>query len=414
MVFLAGCWASLLAQTASAAEVTRVLSARSIRDVDFDFSLAWLHDQETASVKREHVDPTGVVLVSDVVSRHARDSLQLRGDVGIVRDLSLFLAGSLVLADSRTLAFDGGGDCAASTCVETLLRDGFLPGSQATSWGLDAESGKPFSKPSNQVFAGPKRSGLEYLSLGARWAAFNQARDTTKPTWIVGLETRLSVAADQRFDPSGPSANRGVGPGYHQLILSTMFSRKLGDYEPSMGAWFMQPMLTSSSVFKNRGEGEFASAQRRMGGQLGIESTLWEGARWRSRFGLEATGHLEYRFAGLAQSELWEVLSGDSRCGPTAMAYCRAGIDADSKGAATPNSGVVRSPGYGLAGFDAGFSALASGHARLRGLFGMLFSEAHFLSDGESGNQLYDTPGRRFHAEDSYSWHVVVDGMATF
>jgi hypothetical protein len=159
------------------------------------------------------------------------DSLHLRGDVGIISDFSLFVEASLVVADRHTLAFDRGDNCAAGECVETLIRDGIVPGDPSTSWGLDAESGKPFSKPSDQVFAGPKR------------------------------------------------------------------------------------------------------------------------------------------FAGLAQSELWEVLSGDSRCSPTATAYCRAGIDVDAKGAPAPNSGVLRSPGYGAAGF----SALVVGHAQLRGLFGMLF-----------------------------------------
>jgi hypothetical protein len=306
--------------------------------------------------------------------------------------------------------------------MDTLLRDGILPGSQATSWGLDAETGKPFSKPSNQVFAGPKRSGFDYLGFGARWAPFNQARDNTKPTWIVGLETRLSVGTDQRFDPGQPTANRGVGLGYHQFILSTLFSRRFGDWEPIMGAWFMQPILTSGSVFKNRGEGDYASAQKRLGGQLGIESTLWESPGRRSRFGLEATGSLEYRFAGLAQSELWEVLSGDSRCGPSTPGYCRAGIDVDRTGTDAPNPGVVRSPAYGAAGIDAGFSGSAAGHVRVRGLFGMLFAESHFLTDADtpstsapaSVNQVYETPGRRFRVEGNYAWRLVVDAMATF
>jgi hypothetical protein len=411
---LAGCWAMLAAQVVSAAEVTRVLSARSIRDVDFDFSVAWLHDHEKSSVKREYVSPGALLLINDLISKRSRDSLQLRADVGIFHDFSLFLAGSLVLADQHTLEFDRSGDCAASPCVETLLRDGILLGSPSASWGLDAEAGKPFTGSASTVFAGPKRSGFEYLALGGRWAPFNQARDKTKPTWIVSLETRLSTGTDQRFDPGKPTANRGVGVGYHQLILSTVFSRKFGDFEPVMGAWFMQPMLTSSSVFKDRGDGPYTSAQRHMGGQLGMESTLWQSAQGTSRIGLEATGYLEYRFAGLAQSELWEVLSGDSRCSATATTYCRTGIDVDGKGLGAPNSGVLRSPGYGTAGFDAAFAATVKRHVRLRGVFGMLFHEAHFLTDAASGNQVYDTPGRRFRVDGSYGWHVLVDAMATF
>jgi hypothetical protein len=414
IALLVGVGALVSIQTAEAAEVTRVLSARSLKDLDIDVSLAWQHDQSKASIKRESVQPTGTVLAKDLVYHQTRDTMQLRGEVGLVHDLSFFLVGSLVLADQRGLDFDRSGACATGNCIETLLRDGFLPGTQGTSWGIDAEQGgSRFAPSSQQVFRGPDRSGLEYLGLGLRWAAMNQARDHKKPTWTVGLETRLSVASDQRFDPGKPTANRGVGLGYHQIILSTMFSRRFGAYEPFMGGWFMQPALTSNSVYKNIGTGSFSSAQRRIGGELGIEGTVWENPAIHGRFALEASGRLEFRFEGLAQSELWEVLSGDSRCVGDAT-LCRAGIDVDSQGNAVPNSGVVRSPAYGLAGADAGLSAHIGRYARFRALFGMLFEETHFLTDAASGNSVYDIPGRRFRVEGQYAWHVLLDATATF
>jgi len=401
-------------EPAGAAEVTRVLSARSPKDFDVDVSLAWQHDSSQASIKREVIQTTGTAVVNDLIYHQVRDSMLLRAEVGLVHDLSFFLAGSLVLGDQRGLDFDRSGDCAAQPCLETLLRDGILPGTQATSWGLDANHGVPFQPPSGQVFRGPDRSGFEYLGLGLRWAAMNQGRDSVKPTWIVGFETRLSVADDQRFDPGKPSANRSVGLGYHQILLTTMFSRRFGDYEPYMGGFFMQPALTSSSVYKNVGTGSFGSPQRRIGGDLGIEATLWEDPVIHSRLALEAAGRFEFRFEGLAQSELWEVLSGDSRC-TTDASHCRPGIDVDSTGTRpAPNSGVVRSPAYGLMGFDAGFSAHFGRHVRLRSLFGMSFEEAHFLTDTGSDNSVYDVPGRRFRVEGQYAWHVLVVATATF
>ena len=415
IVFLAGLWALVATQVASAAEVTRVLTARSAKDFDFDLSLDWQHDETRGSIKREYVDPTGVTPINDAVYHQVRDSMHLRGEVGLVHDLSFFMVGSIVLADNRGLDFDRSGDCSATPnpCVETLLRDNILPGNQASTWGLDSESGRPFQQPSGQLFSGPKRSGFEYLGLGLSWAAFNQARDYTKPTWVIRLETRLSVAGDQRFDPGKPTANRSVGLGYHQIILSTMFSRKFGPYEPYMGGWLMQPALTSSSVYKNVGTGSFSLPQRRAGGEAGIEDTMWENPTTHRRFALEAVGRFEFRFEGLAQGELWEVLSGDSRCA-TDTTYCRPGIDVDANGKPSPSSGVVRSPAYGLFGGDAGISAHFSRDARFRALFGMLFEEAHFLTDGASGNSVYDIPGRRFWIDGMVSWHVLADVTATF
>jgi hypothetical protein len=407
-------WATLVsASGASAAEVTQVLSTRSLRDRDIQVSVAWQHNQSTASIRRELVEPTGVLLINDVRYRQTRDSLLLRGEVGLVHDLSFFLGLSLVIADDRQLAFDKRGQCATAPCLETLLRDGILPGDPSTSWGIDAEKGGPFQAPSEQVFRGPTRSGLAYLALGLRWAAMNQARDRTKPTWVLGLESRFSVAQDQRFDPAAPSANRGVGVGYHQLILSSVFSHRLGAFEPSLGGWFMQPLLTSASVYRNHGSGPYGTAQRRAGGDVGIEAAVWEDAARRARIALELDGRIEYRLEGLAQSELWEPLSGDPRCA-TDAARCRPGIDVGDGGATAVHSGIVRSPAYGVFGGDAGFSAQVGRYARLRGLFGLRFHQGHFLTDGGSGNAVYDVPGRRFRVEDAVSWLVFVNGTATF
>ena len=136
-------------------------------------------------------------------------------------------------------------------------------------------------------------------------------------------------------------------------------------------------------------------------------------------------GRFEFRLEGLAQSELWEVLSGNPRCA-TDASRCRPGIDVDSSGAAAaPNSGIVRSPAYGLMGGDAGLSAHIGRYARFRALFGMLFEEAHFLTDAASGNSVYDTdaasgnsvydvPGRRFRVEGQYAWHALLDATASF
>src|SRR5690606_20155771 len=42
-------------------------------------------------------------------------------------------------------------------------------------------------------FQAPDRSGVRYVGVGLDWGIFNQARDRTKPTWIVGTEIRISA-----------------------------------------------------------------------------------------------------------------------------------------------------------------------------------------------------------------------------
>ncbi len=415
---------------ARAAEVTRVVSgSRGVGEMfDFNLSLAWTHDQRTARVTREtEGQATGgqIRIAKELTARQTRDVLHLRADFGVYKDLSFFAVTPLVLADNRSLDFDRAEGCGGTSpppsCVDernaTILRDGILPGFGMPSFGLDAEHGRAFVSPSGTVFRGPTRRGLEYLGLGASWAVFNQARDDTKPTWLVRFESRLAVAPDQRFDPIKPKSNRGVGPGYHQFVLSTIFSRRFDVLEPYLGGWYMLPYAPDGSPYKRYvlGRNAYGQPQHRAGAEFGVEARAWEDARARQRVHFELRGRMEVRFFGLAQSPLWEPLSGASTC-PMERITCRAEIDRDltRDGVPDPNPGITRSPSYGVFGGDAGVSIQIGKYARFRGLYGMTFEQDRFITDARSGNEAYDNPGRRFRVEDAQSWHLLIEGGLLF
>ena len=376
--------------------------------MDWTVSLNYLHEHEQGALRREYQGPdagAGIELVSDLLYQRSRDVMQLRGEAGLFKDLSLFTVLSVVVSDQRSLDFDRTNDCAIdpSLCVDstnsTTLRDKILPG-----------YGTQFS--STTVFRGPTRHGLEYLGLGASWAVFNQTRDDTKPTWILRFETRLSLAEDMRFDPAAPGKNTAVGPGYHQFILSTLFSRRFGRLEPYSSGWVVLPVLTQGSPFS--APGLSGGAQKRLGFEAGAEATLWENMQARHRVAYELRGQAELRLDGLEQGPLWEALSGDPRCGPNSPATCRPGVDQNSNGVASPNPGITHSPSYGQIGGDTGITIQIGPHTRLRSLFGLFWQQSHDLTDGSSGNALYDVPGRRYRIENAYSWRILVDGGVVF
>jgi hypothetical protein len=409
-----------LAEPAQAAEETRVVTGRlpAHEWMDWTASLSYLHEHEQGSLNREYeAQDTGgrIGLVSDLLYQRSRDVIQLRGEAGLFKDLSLFTVLSIVLADQRSLDFDR--YCADQTngCVDatnsTTLRDGILPGYGTLT-------------PSANVFRGPTRRGFEYWGLGANWAVFNQARDDTKPTWLLHFETRLSLAEDMRFDPAAPTKNTGVGLGYHQFILSTLFSRRFGPLEPYSGAWVVLPVLTQGSPFS--APGVSGGAQKRLGFETGLEATLWHDQQAHHRVAYELRGQAELRLDGLEQSPLWEALSGDSRCSTNPTNYCRhpAGaasngpsVDLDRNGdglADYPNPGVTHSPSYVQMGGDTGIIIQIGPHARLRSLFGLYWQQSHDLTDGSSGNAVYDVPGRRYRIENAYSWRLLIDGGVVF
>jgi hypothetical protein len=411
-----------------AAEATRVVSAghRTDQYLDANLSVAWSHDGKSAAILRELENQSGggrILLVRDLAYRQSRDTLTLRVDAGLFHDLSVYAVLPVVVDDSRAIDFHGGGNCdpaLAAACVDeknaTILSDGILPSSNA-GFGWDSEHNRSYQRPSETVFRGPSRRGIEYLGLGARYAIFNQTRNNVKPTWIVGLESRFAVGSDQQFDLANATKNRAVGPGYHQYVLSTVFSRRFETIDPYLGMWYMMPHAPKGSIFRRYalGTGKFSQPQHQVGTEFGVEIQAWEHPGAVQRINIEARGRLGLRLDGLAQSEFWEPLSGLSTC-PGTPASCRMDVDRDltGDGKIDPNPGVVRSPAYGLAGGDIGLNVLVGRHVRFRGLCGMTFEQSRFLTDAGSGNELYDAPGRRFYIDDSQSWHIFLDGGYLF
>ena len=437
------------AARARAAEVTRVVSALDDDDAfDFNLTAAWLHEAKSAFIKRETEDGTAP-LVKDLQYAQTRDILNLRMDFGILWDVGIHVEAPLVLADNRSLNFDqsSGSGCvfgngATPTCVDqgnsTLLKSGILPGyMNQNAFGLNARTGQPFNQGST-VFQGPTRSGFENLGLGIQWAAFNQRRDDTRPTWLLGFDAKLDVFKDMRFDPSNPSANTAVGLGYHQFIWSTTVSKRFRYFDPYFGAWYMLPVRTNGSIYQefNGGNQTAVNPQQRAGVQAGFEQIAWENPRAAQRVTVEFRARAEEHFYGVSASELWEPLSGSSQCTTPTSSACRPGIDYNpGDTTAMPYPGVTETQEYASFGGDAGLNVQVGKLVRFRGLFGLLVDEPHYITYAGAGvdrngdgrvdssnpaerNILYrdaiDAPGRRFRVEGTEIWSLLLEGSIMF
>jgi hypothetical protein len=115
--------------------------------------------------------------------------LNTRIDVGIFKDLALYFRMPLILSNSRNLDDLGG---SSGSAVQPVILAG-APGEQL------------FRLP----FQSPTRSGIEYLAIGLDWSPFNQARDDTKPTWVIGFEGRFSISTPMHAcGPGGAGLNQ--------------------------------------------------------------------------------------------------------------------------------------------------------------------------------------------------------------
>ncbi|MDB4982043.1 MAG: hypothetical protein JWM82_2795 [Myxococcales bacterium] len=442
------------ANVARGAEVTRIVSALDDENqFDFNVTASWLHEIKSAFIKREDVVNGATVPVKDSVYAQTRDVLGLRMDFGILWDVGLHIAAPLVLSDERSLDFDQtAAGCtfvgADATCVNqttsTVLRDGILPGYKMPTYGLKA-NGDAFTDPSRTIFRGPRRSGFESLDLGITWAPFNQMRDDTRPTWTIAFESKLDVFRDMRFDPSNPGANTAVGLGYHQFVWSTFVSKRFRYFDPYFGAWYNLPVRTNGSIYQEfqGGNQTAVNPMMRAGVLAGFEQIAWENPRAQQRVTVEFRGRAEQHFFGRSASELWEPLSGSSKCAvdPTSSSGCRPGIDDGvADGTFMRHPGVTETQPYGTFGGDAGLNVQVGKYVRFRGLFGLTLDMPHFLtyagagvdhsavgtpgyrrvesSDPSEANVNYrdalDSPGRRFKVEGTQLWSLFLEGSIMF
>jgi hypothetical protein len=163
------------------AEVTQVVDAFDDDDrFDLHLSLGYQHSWKTGKIRREtSINQSGLTTggyTADSLNvaeyKETTSRLNTRADIGLYRDIALIIRVPIILAHDRELeSLEGSAE------QQRISLQGF-PGEQL------------FQLP----FKSPTRSGVEYLAVGLDFGVMNQARDTTKPSWVIGLEGRFSVA----------------------------------------------------------------------------------------------------------------------------------------------------------------------------------------------------------------------------
>lgn len=173
-------------------EITQVVDAFDEDDpFDLHLSLGYQSTWRSADILRETtiVQPglsTGVytpATLNVAKFKETTSRLNTRADIGLYQDLALVVRMPIILANERELtSLDG------SASQQRVVLQG-APGEQL------------FSLP----FKSPKRSGIEYLAVGLDAAVMNQARDHTKPTWVIGIEGRFDVSEPMHACNANPS-----------------------------------------------------------------------------------------------------------------------------------------------------------------------------------------------------------------
>jgi hypothetical protein len=278
------------------------------------------YEADRAVITRERVgdpaaDPQGPLpRQRELESHQTRQLVTPRLELAVYRGFWVSLAAPIVIGQTSEIDVAGGVDRAsASTFI-----DGILPAT-----GFDARN--PSAPPGGNVaFRGVTRRGVQELRAGLGFAAMNQARDATQPTWKLGAELGISAGRAMRFDAVHPDQETGVASGVDQLRLWTSLDRRYRYFESWFAAAWQVPIYTrASGLFTDPGFGASNIAPGQTAtASFGVAAELYDDAATGRRISVELGARGTVQFEGRGYSELWEVfaLAGDRRtAGPLVL-----------------------------------------------------------------------------------------------
>jgi hypothetical protein len=252
--FLAALACLILAGTARAAEITHVESAETDHPFAVQISLRWDRAAERARISRERAEPDGTVKdATELRYTRTRNDLVTRLAVALYQDLELHAELPQSLGDDVGWRYGtrGGFSVRDDSTIENNAIDAMGQPCAVRPCALFPVA------PESSVFHGGRLGDLE---IGLAWAIFNDRRDDTKPTWVVGLDVTLPTAS--RYDPaSGRDADwrspyavethRGpTGEKVWKWDLSTTLSRRIGALDPYFRA-HVTGMVPSNETYSN-------------------------------------------------------------------------------------------------------------------------------------------------------------------
>ncbi len=396
---------------------------------DANLTVGFRSEWKKAKIRREYQESGftdgGSRIVNDLMLDQSRKILDLKAAIGLAPWVEIHLGLPLVLADSRTIAFDDGGGCGGGggrpTCVtaanSTSVRDGIVP----------ADLGK---------VQGPSRSGLETLDFGLGVAILRQDKDDTKPTWVVDLDFKLAVGNTRGYDRAAPDSNTKIGPGYSTARLSTYASRRLGPVEPVFGIYYDLPFAPDDKAFPalTGGQREFRP-QMDTGLVAGLDATLHD--KEQATLGLTLRMNAMAKFKGRGWSEIWEQLA----CAQpeidtaTSQQVRPRGMCVLPDGNTQTFSGATDIDNYGV--FGGNLEVWGVWKKMLRGSlgFGIRHDQSHLVTNATAGQDLnndgqvdlanrseynplhhaiVDTVGHRYRVEGSTTYQLMLTAEALF
>jgi hypothetical protein len=391
------------------AEVTTVVDAFDKDDpFDLNLTLGFTQTWKSANIRRETelfqpgLTTGGFTARTENIAKFSQtiSTLNVGGDIGIYRDLALVIRVPVILSDARSL--------------------GDLNGSAANPQRLqDPMGGQLFSVP----YTSPTRSGVDWFSVGLDYAIFNQQRDSTKPTWVVGVEGRFAIGASLHAcnangvtiqtasgpvtrncpdpaNPAGPDRDPGISRGMNAVQAHTVFSKRYGYVEPYTGFWFLAEFAQNRGDFgaTNNLQGALVNHPPLLGTfGLGVEVIPYEHREAFQRFLADFRVTGTYHSPGREYSELFDALGtsqapslrnpnpGAYKANPDTTAGAPASV-VDPQAQKVYFTGITDQQAYGSLGAHASATWQAGEYIKFQVGGGFIFNQSHLVTSADPCN----------------------------
>jgi len=226
--------------TARAAEVTRIATAfEEDRPFAMFFDVGFDRVQRRMLISREWHNGTDVEYAKELRYTGVDTRLNIDAHIGLWHDVEFAVGVPIDFAFNETWWFAAGTNQSNSTIVNNCLQaNGQVTDPSCATSGVGARPLFPLTDGRTDGF----RGGIGNLRFGLRYAFFNQKKDDTKPTWVVGFDYEAPTA--DKLDPTvvtSADARGKVGDRLHKFTLWTAFSRQMGIAEPYFKAYYTLP-----------------------------------------------------------------------------------------------------------------------------------------------------------------------------
>lgn len=266
------------------------------------------------------------------------------------------------------------------------------------------------------------RSGFADPSISLEWAPFNDERDPTKATLLVGMQYQMPISPVKKVD------NDAVGEGLHELSWRIASSKKFDWIEPYFGLEYILPFAATDSpireIDKNNIGQVFSTPPQSGSITLGSEFIPYEDRAKGVRYGIDLRFRFGFTSEGRDYTPLFDHM-GQSQCNGSTVADVLPDYDASgtlqnpdqvacswvvrqpSNGQPTPvydiepligsdddttwsSDGIMTTESYATFAGMIGFYLQPVQHFQFKAQVGLTHQQEHFLTNARTGRDSDD------------------------